>query len=65
MLEQGSLLDRKYEVIRILGQGGMGNVYLCKNVNLDTLWAIKEVPKEVKSNVDFLAEPNILKKLKH
>ena len=65
MLEQGSLLDRKYEVIRILGQGGMGNVYLCKNINLDTLWAIKEVPKEVKSNVDFLAEPNILKKLKH
>lgn len=65
MLEQGSVLDRKYEVIRIIGQGGMGSVYLCKNINLDTLWAIKEVPKEVKSNVNFLAEPNILKKLKH
>ncbi|WP_097026749.1 serine/threonine-protein kinase [Clostridium peptidivorans] len=65
MLEQGSLLDRKYEVIKIIGQGGMGRVYLCKNINLDTLWAIKEVPKEVKSNVNFLAEPNILKKLKH
>lgn len=65
LLEQGSLLDRKYEVIKILGQGGMGNVYLCKNINLDTLWAIKEVPKEVKSNVDFLAEPNMLKKIKH
>lgn len=65
MLEQGSFLDRKYEVIKIIGQGGMGSVYLCKNINLDTLWAIKEVPKEVKGNVDFLAEPNILKKLKH
>ncbi|MBM7870370.1 serine/threonine protein kinase [Clostridium pascui] len=65
MLEQGSVLDRKYEVIRIIGQGGMGSVYLCKNINLDTLWAIKEVPKEAKSNVNFLAEPNILKKLKH
>lgn len=65
LLEQGSVLDRKYEVIRIIGQGGMGSVYLCKNINLDTLWAIKEVPKEVKSNVNFLAEPNILKKLKH
>lgn len=65
MLEQGSFLDRKYEVIKIIGQGGMGSVYLCKNINLDTLWAIKEVQKEVKNSVNFLAEPNILKKLKH
>lgn len=65
MLKQGQMLEKKYEVIKILGRGGMGTVYLCRNISLGNLWAIKEVNSELKNKVDFLAEPNMLKKLNH
>ncbi|TDT63285.1 serine/threonine-protein kinase [Fonticella tunisiensis] len=65
MLKPGDILDGKYEVIRVLGQGGMGIVYLCVNKRLGNLWAIKEIKNELKERIDFLAEPNILKKLSH
>lgn len=65
MLNSGYILDKKYEVIKTLGQGGMSTVYLCKNIRLGNLWAIKEVGKELKGQIDFLAEPNILKNLNH
>lgn len=65
MLNSGDILDEKYEVIKTLGQGGMSTVYLCKNIRLRNLWAIKEVNKELKGCMDFLAEPNILKNLNH
>ncbi|WML36940.1 serine/threonine-protein kinase [Clostridium sp. OS1-26] len=65
MLNSGYILDKKYEVIKTLGQGGMSTVYLCKNIRLGNLWAIKEVSKELKGQMDFLAEPNILKNLSH
>lgn len=65
MLDKGYVLDEKYEVMDILGKGGMGTVYLCKNIRLENLWAVKEVTKDSQMNVDFLSEPNILKKLNH
>lgn len=65
MLNRGYVLDGKYEVIKILGKGGMGTVYLCKNIRLENLWAIKEVKKDFKNNRDILSEPNILKNLRH
>lgn len=65
MLNAGYILDEKYEVVKTLGQGGMSTVYLCKNTRLGNMWAIKEVKKELKGQIDFLAEPNILKNLSH
>lgn len=59
------LFDGKYEILRELGQGGMGTVYLAKNIKLGTLWAIKSISKNQPEKIDFLAEPNILKKLNH
>ncbi|MFT5873192.1 MAG: serine/threonine protein kinase [Clostridium sp.] len=65
MLNIGQILDKKYEIIKVLGQGGMGTVYLCKNTRLGNFWAVKEVNDQWKSKIDFLAEPNILKNLSH
>lgn len=65
MLNPGQILDKKYEIIRVLGRGGMGTVYLCKNNRLGNLWAVKEVNSQWKDQVDFLTEPNILKNLSH
>lgn len=61
----GDLLEGKYKIIKILGHGGMGTVYLVQNIRLDTLWAIKELKKQNGRKFDLLAEPNILKRLSH
>jgi len=65
MLNEGYILDGKYKIIKVLGRGGMGTVYLCKNIRLDNQWAIKEIKKDLKNHIDFSSEPNILKKLNH
>ncbi|GKU24604.1 serine/threonine-protein kinase [Clostridium folliculivorans] len=65
MLEVGHILDDKYEVKKIIGSGGMGTVYLCKNIRLDNFWAIKETEKCDNLNIDILSECNILKNLNH
>ncbi|MBU3129754.1 serine/threonine-protein kinase [Clostridium tagluense] len=65
MLNPGRILDEKYEIIKVLGRGGMGTVYLCKNNRLGNFWAIKEVNGQWKDKIDFLAEPNLLKNLSH
>lgn len=65
MLNIGYILDGKYEVLKILGCGGMGTVYLCRNNRLGNLWAIKEVTNEWKGKIDFLTEPKLLKDLQH
>ena len=64
MYNQDLFKDR-YRFVRTLGQGGMGSVYLVENIKLGTLWVIKEISKKSDLRVDFLAEPNILKKLEH
>ena len=64
-MEQGKLFDGKYRILKMLGKGGMSSVYLAENINLGTLWAIKEIRKSGASRIDILAEPNILKRLEH
>jgi len=59
------LLDGKYKILRTLGQGGMGRVFLAENIKLGTLWAIKEMQKSKGSGMDILVEANMLKKLEH
>ncbi|QAA32969.1 serine/threonine-protein kinase [Clostridium manihotivorum] len=65
MLATGYILDNKYKIIKLLGKGGMGTVYLCENIRLNNLWAIKETKRNDKLDMNLLSEANILKKLNH
>lgn len=59
------ILKDRYQIIKEIGRGGMGVVYLAKSKAVGNLWAIKKILKKDGDDIDFLAEPNILKKLNH
>lgn len=62
----GKVIDEKYEFIQSLGIGGMGSVYLVKDLKIGTFWAIKAIKKEGgKKSTNLLAEFDVLKKLDH
>ncbi|WP_298838343.1 serine/threonine-protein kinase [Clostridium sp.] len=62
----GSVFEDKYQILDILGRGGMSTVYLAKDIKLQKLWAIKEVSiSTINSKSNLMAETNILKKLDH
>lgn len=65
----GSLLDGRYLVSKLLGQGGMGNVYLAEETRLRRRCALKVLhPKlaEDRTNVErFLREAQTIAQLEH
>ncbi|MDR1440052.1 MAG: serine/threonine protein kinase [Clostridiales bacterium] len=60
-----SLFDGKYKILRLLGAGGSGRVYLAENVRLRSLWAIKEVPFSESSLPQIELEIDVLKRIRH
>lgn len=61
----GKILNGKYRIEKQLGRGGMGCVYLCTNIELGNLWAIKYISRWESNSSFLLAEEEILKKLNH
>lgn len=59
----GKIVKNKYKIERILGQGATSVVYLCRNIELGNLWALKHMAKT--SNHQLLSEKRILEKLNH
>jgi eukaryotic-like serine/threonine-protein kinase len=57
-LNPGTILGDRYEIIRLLGQGGMGAVYQARDRELDRLVALKVI------RADMAANPQVLKRFK-
>ncbi len=59
----GTALEEIYDVERVIGQGGMGVVYLARHRNLPKEVAIKVVSEDLKSRVKLEGEAGV--KIKH
>ncbi|MCI9129196.1 MAG: serine/threonine protein kinase [Eggerthellaceae bacterium] len=54
-LERGDVLKGKYEILTLIGKGGMSRVYLAQDLDLgNKQWAVKEVDRRV---TDALGRP--------
>ena len=69
MPERGDILDDRYLIERLLGQGGMGSVFRARHVKLDKEFAIKVLlPKlsvEQEYRTRFTREARIASRLNH
>ena len=73
-LKAGVILRERYKVVRIIGQGGMGNIYLADDLRLEGRnCAVKEVSHDKSLSEDmfqeareqFLREATVLARLDH
>lgn len=62
---EDTILFGKYRLLRILGKGRSGTVYLARHLKLDEYRAIKEVPKSCVCYQQFRQEALLLKRLRH
>ncbi|MCD8300679.1 MAG: serine/threonine protein kinase [Clostridiales bacterium] len=67
----GTVIDGKYEVLKLIGRGGMSFVYLAMDLRLNKQWAVKEVRKTASGENNemvinsLVAEANLMKRLDH
>ena len=71
MAELGTYIAEKYEILKLVGKGGMSEVYLAMDKNLNKQWAVKEIKKEARDKNNriviqsAIAEANMMKQLDH
>ncbi|MDO4555272.1 MAG: Stk1 family PASTA domain-containing Ser/Thr kinase [Lachnospiraceae bacterium] len=54
MLQSGTILGNRYEIIQLVGSGGMADVYKSKDHRLNRLVAIKVLKSEFGSDAEFV-----------
>src|SRR3954469_2900230 len=68
-LASGAVVDGKYRIEKVLGEGGMGVVYLAKDVHTETPVVVKSIRAEFADNPEFrartLAEGRALARIDH
>lgn len=63
----GQVIDDKYEILKLIGEGGMSKVYLAMDRRLNKSWAVKEIEKKAKDKNNeivvqsAIAEANMIK----
>lgn len=71
MIQRGDVLDGKYEILKLIGRGGMSKVWLSMDTHVNKQWAVKEIDKtsrEYRETVDeerTRREIEIMKRLDH
>jgi serine/threonine protein kinase/tetratricopeptide (TPR) repeat protein len=55
MLQIGTFLGNRYEILELLGEGGMGAVYKAADREVDRIVALKVIRPEMASNPEILA----------
>jgi serine/threonine protein kinase/Tfp pilus assembly protein PilF len=55
LLEAGSVLGDRYEILEMLGEGGMGAVYKARDREVDRIVALKVIRPDMASNPEILA----------
>ena len=65
----GTILDRKYRIVEMVGSGGMAQVYKAINMSNRRTVAIKMLKEEYKNDAEFLRrfqrEANAILNLSH
>lgn len=68
-IDVGSVIDAKYELLSVVGQGVTFKVYLAKDIRLNKCWAVKVHDKKTHNSEIImqmaLQEVNMVKKLDH
>ena len=54
LLPPGTVLGNRYQILQILGEGGMGAVYKARDVELDRVIALKVIRPELATNPEIL-----------
>jgi eukaryotic-like serine/threonine-protein kinase len=54
LIELGRVLGHRYEILQLLGEGGMGTVYKARDREVDRLIALKVIRPELAQNADAL-----------
>jgi len=54
-LPPGTVLSERYQIIELLGEGGMGAVYKASDLQLDKVIALKTIRSELADSTDMLA----------
>lgn len=70
MIQIGTIIDDRYEILKEIGRGGMSVVYLAMDNRLNKSLVVKDIRKRANSNNELLInslviEANMLKKLDH
>ena len=65
MLQTGDIIGGMYQIIREIGKGGTGVIYLGYHFRLQKQIVIKKIKEDFTGRVNVRAEADILKKLHH